>query len=84
MLLDRASSRAASARFFASVTLRMPRLRISSQMAKLRRNISRAALQCSRGSTGGEWRDVFSFAFLILFLTFKPTGLLGARVVERM
>jgi len=33
---------------------------------------------------GGEWRDVFSFAFLILFLTFKPTGLLGARVVERM
>lgn len=33
---------------------------------------------------GGEWRDVFSFAFLILFLTFKPTGLLGQRVVERM
>ncbi|GAA4481561.1 branched-chain amino acid ABC transporter permease [Microbacterium panaciterrae] len=33
---------------------------------------------------GGEWRDVFSFGFLILFLTFKPTGLLGARVVERM
>jgi branched-chain amino acid transport system permease protein len=33
---------------------------------------------------GGEWRVVFSFAFLILFLTFKPTGLLGARVVERM
>ncbi|MGW9629176.1 branched-chain amino acid ABC transporter permease [Agromyces sp. NPDC055520] len=33
---------------------------------------------------GGEWRDVFSFGFLILFLTLKPTGLLGARVVERM
>lgn len=33
---------------------------------------------------GGEWRDVFSFACLILFLTFRPTGLLGARVVERM
>ena len=33
---------------------------------------------------GGEWRDVFSFAVLILILTFKPTGLLGARVVERM
>lgn len=33
---------------------------------------------------GGEWRDVFSFACLILFLSFKPTGLLGARVVERM
>lgn len=33
---------------------------------------------------GGEWRDVFSFACLILFLTFRPTGLLGERVVERM
>lgn len=33
---------------------------------------------------GGEWRDVFSFACLILFLTFRPTGVLGTRVVERM
>ncbi|WP_448072756.1 branched-chain amino acid ABC transporter permease [Georgenia yuyongxinii] len=33
---------------------------------------------------GGQWRDVFSFAFLILFLSFRPTGILGARVVERM
>lgn len=33
---------------------------------------------------GGEWRDVFAFAFLILFLSFRPTGILGARVVERM
>jgi branched-chain amino acid transport system permease protein len=33
---------------------------------------------------GGEWRDVFSFLILILILTFKPTGLLGNRVVERM
>ena len=33
---------------------------------------------------GGEWRDVFSFLILILILTFKPTGLLGGRVVERM
>ena len=33
---------------------------------------------------GGEWRDVFSFLVLILILTFKPTGLLGNRVVERM
>ncbi|MBW9207026.1 branched-chain amino acid ABC transporter permease [Mumia sp. zg.B53] len=33
---------------------------------------------------GGEWRDVFSFACLIIFLSFKPTGILGARVVERM
>ena len=33
---------------------------------------------------GGEWRDVFAFACLILFLSFKPTGLLGERVTERM
>lgn len=33
---------------------------------------------------GGEWRDVFAFGFLILFLTFKPTGILGDRVVERV
>ena len=33
---------------------------------------------------GGQWRDVFSFACLILFLSFRPTGILGARVVERM
>jgi branched-chain amino acid transport system permease protein len=33
---------------------------------------------------GGEWKDVFAFVFLILFLTLRPTGILGARVVERM
>jgi branched-chain amino acid transport system permease protein len=33
---------------------------------------------------GGEWRDVVAFAVLIIFLSFKPTGILGARVVERM
>lgn len=33
---------------------------------------------------GGEWRDVFAFAFLILFLTVRPTGLLGERVTERV
>lgn len=33
---------------------------------------------------GGEWRDVFAFGFLILFLVFKPTGILGERVVERV
>ena len=33
---------------------------------------------------GGQWRDVFSFVCLILFLSFRPTGILGARVVERM
>lgn len=33
---------------------------------------------------GGEWRDVFTFAVLILFLSVKPTGLLGERVSERV
>lgn len=33
---------------------------------------------------GGEWRDVFAFGVLIIFLTFRPTGLLGERVTERV
>jgi branched-chain amino acid transport system permease protein len=33
---------------------------------------------------GSEWRDVFVFGTLILFLVFKPTGLLGRSVVERV
>lgn len=33
---------------------------------------------------GSEWRDVFVFGGLILFLVFKPTGMLGRSVVERV
>ena len=33
---------------------------------------------------GSEWKDVFSFAALILVLVFKPTGLLGRSEQERM
>jgi branched-chain amino acid transport system permease protein len=33
---------------------------------------------------GGQWRDVFAFAVLILFLTLRPTGILGQRVTERV
>ena len=33
---------------------------------------------------GSQWRDVFAFGFLILFLTVRPTGLLGERVTERV
>ncbi|TIQ36477.1 MAG: branched-chain amino acid ABC transporter permease [Mesorhizobium sp.] len=33
---------------------------------------------------GSEWRDVFVFGALILFLVFKPTGILGRSVVERV
>jgi branched-chain amino acid transport system permease protein len=40
--------------------------------------------QLNGGSGGGEWKDVFAFVFLIVFLTLRPTGILGDRVVERM
>lgn len=33
---------------------------------------------------GGEWRDVFTFSVLILFLSLKPTGILGERITERV
>ncbi len=33
---------------------------------------------------GTVWKDVFSFVFLILFLIFKPTGILGRIESERM
>ncbi len=33
---------------------------------------------------GSEWKDVFSFAILILVLVFKPTGLLGQAITERV
>ncbi len=33
---------------------------------------------------GSEWKDVFSFAVLILVLVLKPTGLLGKSEQERM
>jgi branched-chain amino acid transport system permease protein len=33
---------------------------------------------------GSQWRDVFAFVFLIIFLTVRPTGLLGERVTERV
>jgi branched-chain amino acid transport system permease protein len=33
---------------------------------------------------GGQWRDVFAFGFLSAFLVVRPTGILGARVTERV
>lgn len=33
---------------------------------------------------GGQWRDVFAFGFLILFLTLRPAGIMGERVTERV
>ena len=32
---------------------------------------------------GSSWKDVWTFALLILVLVFRPQGLLGARVVDR-
>ncbi|MGN6612537.1 MAG: branched-chain amino acid ABC transporter permease [Angustibacter sp.] len=36
------------------------------------------------GWLGGQWRDVFAFGFLIVFLVVRPTGILGERVTERV
>jgi branched-chain amino acid transport system permease protein len=36
------------------------------------------------GVIGGEWRDVFVFAILILVLVFRPTGILGEQIVEKV
>lgn len=33
---------------------------------------------------GGQWRDAFAFGVLILFLTLRPTGILGQPVTERV
>lgn len=33
---------------------------------------------------GSEWKDVFAFVILIIILVLKPTGLLGAKVSERV
>lgn len=35
-------------------------------------------------TVGGEWKDVFAFIILIVLLVFKPTGILGEKVTERM
>lgn len=33
---------------------------------------------------GGSWKDVLAFIILILILVFKPTGIMGEKVAERM
>lgn len=33
---------------------------------------------------GGAWKDVMAFVILILFLVFRPSGILGEQVTERM
>lgn len=38
----------------------------------------------SEGFIGAEWSNVFVFTVLILVLVFRPTGLLGARVREKV
>jgi branched-chain amino acid transport system permease protein len=35
-------------------------------------------------SNSDSWRDVFVFAILILVLVFRPTGILGEQVVEKV
>ncbi|MFS0823826.1 branched-chain amino acid ABC transporter permease [Bacillus sp. 1P02SD] len=33
---------------------------------------------------GGSWKDILAFSILILILVFKPTGIMGEKVTERM
>jgi branched-chain amino acid transport system permease protein len=36
------------------------------------------------GYLSSEWKDVYTFSILILVLVFRPTGILGERVVEKV
>jgi branched-chain amino acid transport system permease protein len=36
------------------------------------------------GYLSSEWKNVFAFFILILILLFRPSGLLGARVVKKV
>ncbi len=36
------------------------------------------------GYLSSEWKNVFAFLILILILLFRPTGLLGSRVVKKV
>jgi len=42
------------------------------------------ALGVGSGIISSSWRDVFVFAILILVLVFRPTGILGEHVVEKV
>jgi branched-chain amino acid transport system permease protein len=41
-------------------------------------------LAVGSGIIGGSWRDVVVFVVLILLLVFRPTGILGEQVVEKV
>ncbi len=36
------------------------------------------------GYAGGQWKDIVVFGILILFLLIRPTGLLGARAIQKV
>ena len=36
------------------------------------------------GYVSSAWKDVFVFIILILLLIFRPTGLLGERIAEKV
>lgn len=38
----------------------------------------------TNGNFGAEYKDVFAFVILIIFLIFRPTGLLGKKVSEKV
>jgi branched-chain amino acid transport system permease protein len=38
----------------------------------------------SIGYVGGQWADIVIFGILILFMLFRPTGLLGSRAIQKV
>ena len=38
----------------------------------------------SIGYVGGQWADIVIFGILIMFMLFRPTGLLGSRAIQKV
>ena len=38
----------------------------------------------AQGYLGGQWSDIAVFAILIIVLLVRPTGLLGARAIQKV
>jgi branched-chain amino acid transport system permease protein len=36
------------------------------------------------GYVGGQWSDICVFGILILFMLFRPAGLLGSRAIQKV
>jgi branched-chain amino acid transport system permease protein len=36
------------------------------------------------GYVGGQWSDIVIFGLFIMFMIFRPTGLLGSRAIQKV